>query len=443
VDIAILGILILINGMFAMAEIALVTARRNRLQKFADAGDAGSRVAIRLGAEPTQFLSTIQIGITAISILNGIYGEAVLAEPLAVILTEYGMAEQTSSIISTAIVVIGITYVSIVLGELIPKRIAQFNAEGIARLLSRPISILAKLSGPFVYLLSISTDSILRLIGQKETNNADITEEDIHAILAEGSETGIIEKQEHDLVRNVFNLDHRKIATLMTPLSDIVYLDIEQPLETEIQTLINSNHSRFPVCRGAVNEVLGVITTKRLLKLQLEGNLDKITDNLIDAAYVPESMTGIYLLEEFKRSGVHLIFVVDEYGHILGIITLQDVLEALAGEFTPRDPEEAWALQREDGSWLLDGLIPIQTLKERLGLKNLPEEEKNSYNTLGGMIMWLTGKLSKTGDTVNWENWQFEVVDLDNNRIDKVLASRLPDMDADTGTTELQEPGEK
>jgi len=431
-DIAILVILVLINGLFAMSEIALVSARRNRLQKMADAGDAGSLVAIRLGEEPTQFMSTIQIGITAIGILNGVYGEAALAEPLALILAGSGMAERTSSIVSTAIVVIGITYVSIVIGELIPKRIAQFNAEGIARLISRPILLLAKLSRPFVYLLSISTDSFLRLIGKTNMSNADITEEDIHAMLAEGSETGVIDKAEHNLVRNVFNLDDRRIASLMTPRSDIVYLDIERPLADEIQNLIDSNHSRFPVCRGAVNEVLGVITTKRLLKLQIEGSLDKIPENVIDPIYVPESMAGIKLLEEFKRSGVHLIFVVDEYGHILGIITLQDVLEALAGEFTPRDPDDVWAVQRSDGTWLLDGLIPVQTLKERLQLKNVPEEDKNTYNTLGGMIMWLSGRLPKTGEAIIWENWRFEIVDLDNKRIDKVLASRIPDLESGT-----------
>lgn len=426
-DIAILIVLILLNGVFAMSEIALMTARKSRLQRLAEDGDAAAAMAMRLGEEPTQFLSTVQIGITAIGILNGIVGEAALAGPLAEMLHSLGLEEKASAMGATTIVVVGITYFSIVFGELIPKRIAQFNAEGIARFMARPISALAKLSRPFVYLLSISTDGILRLMGKKELSSANLTEEDIHAMLAEGSQAGLIEKHEHQMVRNVFRLDDRQIASLMTPRSEIISLDIKQPFERSLEDLVNSDHSRFPVCRGGMHDVLGIITAKRLLKHRIKGEPANITEYLQPAVYVPESLTGMKLLEQFRESGVQMVFVVDEYGEILGLITLQDVLEALAGEFKPRDPEDVWAVRREDGSWLLDGLIPVHELKDRLDLKGVPEENKGRYNTLSGMIMWLIGDLPRTGDVTKWEQWRLEVVDLDGNRIDKVLASRLPE----------------
>ncbi len=423
----ILVALILLNGLFAMAELALLTARKSRLQRLAEDGDKSAAIAMRLGEDPTRFLSTIQIGITAIGILNGIVGEAALSGPLSDLLRDAGLDEETSAFGATAIVVVGITYVSIVIGELVPKRIAQLNAEGIARRMARPVSVLALLSRPFVILLAASTNGILRLMGKREQNNVQVTEEDIHAMLAEGSQAGVIEKQEHEMVRNVFRLDDRQIASLMTPRSEIVYLDIEQPLEESLVKLVDSDHSRFPACRGSLDEVLGVITTKRLMKQQLKGESGNITDYLLPAVYVPESLTGMKLLEQFRESGVQMVFVVDEYGEILGLVTLQDVLEALAGEFMPRDPEDVWAFKRADGSWLLDGLIPIPLLKDRLGLKSVPEEDKGRYLTLGGMMMWLSGRIPRVGDAAEWQGWRLEVVDLDGNRIDKVLASRLQD----------------
>ena len=428
--------LIVLNGVLAMSEIALVTARKNRLQRLAEDGDTAAALAVRLGEEPTQFLSTVQIGITAIGIFNGIVGEATLAGPLAELLQSLGLEEKASARGATTIVVAGITYLTIVFGELVPKRIAQFHAEGIARAMARPISALATLARPFVSLLSLSTDAILRVIGKKELSSADLTEEDIHAMLAEGSQAGLIEKHEHQMVRNVFRLDDRQIASLMTPRSEIIYLDIEQPFEKSLEELVNSDHSRFPVCRGGMHDVLGIITAKRLLKQRLKGETTNVSEYLQTAVYVPESLTGMKLLEQFRESGVQMVFVVDEYGEILGLITLQDVLEALAGEFKPRDPEDVWAVQRKDGSWLLDGLIPIHELKDRLNLKGVPEENKGRYNTLSGMIMWLLGDLPRTGDVTEWEQWRLEVVDLDGNRIDKVLASRLPEPRDEPGRQE-------
>jgi putative hemolysin len=426
VDVLLLVALILLNGLFALSEIALVTARRGRLQKLAEEGDSGAELAIRLGSDPNRFLSTVQIGLTAITILNGIVGESVFAEPLAEWLTLRGLEASTSSWVATTLVVVIITYLTIVFGELVPKRVGSESAETIARLVARPIALLATMSRPVVALLSLSTEAVLRLLGKRGTE-AEITEDDIHAILVEGSESGIIQKHEHDMVRKVFQLEDRPISSLMTPRSEIDWLDTTQPLSDNLDKVLASTHSRFPVCTEALHNMLGVISAKRLLLQCLQGETTDITENLQPAVFVPESVTGMMVLDQFRNSGVSVVFVVDEYGEILGLVTLQDVLEALAGEFKSRDPREDWAVQRADGSWLLDGLIPLPELKDRLGMRTAPEEEKGHYNTLSGMMMQLLGDVPTTGATTDWENWHYEIVDMDGNRVDKVLASRHVD----------------
>jgi putative hemolysin len=422
--------LIVLNGAFAMSEIALVTARRARLARLAEDGDGAAVVAIELHDEPTRFLSTIQIGITSIGILNGIVGEAVLAEPFALWMHGLGLAQETSSIAATALVVVVITYVSIVIGELVPKRIAQFNPEGIARLVARPMRFLALFTRPFVRLLSFSTDTLLRILGQREQPGQSVTEEEIHAMIQEGSDSGIIEDQEREMVRNVFRLDDRQIASLMIPRADIVYLDVERPIEENMQSIASSDHSRFPVCRGGLQDVLGIVNAKQLLNQKLKGNHTDLTAQLQAAVFVPETLNGMDLLGHFRASGMQMVLVVDEYGEVQGLVTLQDVLEAVTGEFKPRNQEDAWAVQRDDGTWLLDGLIPIPELKDRLEWKSVPEEDKSRYHTLSGLVMWLLGSLPQTGDKTTWEGWQLEVVDLDGKRVDKVLASKLPEENA-------------
>jgi putative hemolysin len=419
--------LIVLNGLFAMSEIALITARRGRLARLAENGDVAAAVAITLHDEPTRFLSTIQIGITSIGILNGIVGEAVLAGPFAVWLHGLGFDQQASSIAATALVVVVITYVSIVIGELVPKRIGQINPEGIARVVALPMQFLAVLTHPFVRLLSFSTDTMLRLLGQSEQTAHGVTEEEIHAMIEEGSEAGVIEQQEHEMVRNVFRLDDRQIGSLMIPRADIVHLDVERTLEENLQWIATSDHSRFPVCRGGLHEVLGFVNAKQLLNQKLKGGQTDLAAQLQPAVFVPETLNGMDLLGHFRASGMQMVLVVDEYGEVQGLVTLQDVLEAVTGEFKPRNQEDAWAVQREDGSWLLDGLIPVPELKDRLELRAVPEEDKGRYHTLSGLMMWLLGRLPQTGDIAHWEHWQLEVVDLDGKRVDKILASRLPD----------------
>ncbi|MBI4997113.1 MAG: HlyC/CorC family transporter [Rhodocyclales bacterium] len=440
-EILFLVTLIFLNGLFAMSEIALVAARRSRLARLHEDGDSAAGIAIELHDDPTRFLSTIQIGITSIGILNGIVGEALLAAPFAKWMHGLGLEEEASGIAATALVVIVITYVSIVIGELVPKRVGQINPEGIARLVARPMKFLALVTRPFVRLLTASTETILRLMGQRERDDQGVTEEEIHAMIEEGSEAGVIEEQERAMVRNVFRLDDRQIGSLMIPRADIVYLDVEHTLEENQRWITESDHSRFPVCRGGLHDVLGIVNAKQLLNQQLRGDATDLTRQLQPATFVPESLTGMDLLEHFRASGTQMVLVVDEYGEVQGLVTLQDVLEAVTGEFKPRNQEDAWAVQREDGSWLLDGLIPIPELKDRLELKVVPDEDKGRYHTLSGLIMWLLGRLPRTGDIATWEDWKLEVVDLDGKRVDKVLAARLtpaPAAEADAAAVSEQ-----
>ena len=424
-EILFLFVLIIINGLFAMSEIALVTAKRARLSKLAEEGDKAAAVAIKLGQDSTWFLSTIQIGITSIGILNGIVGEGALASPLALRLQAMGMAEEPSHIISTVLVVLAITYVTIVIGELVPKRLGQLNPERIARLVARPMLTLATITRPFGWLFSVSTNTILHVMGAHPQPVSSVTEEEIHAMLEEGSEAGVIEQNEHDMVRNVFRLDDRQLGTLMVPRADIVFLDVARPLEENIRRVTESEHSRFPVCNGGLQALLGVVNAKQLLSKTLKGGLTEFTSQLQPCVYVPETLTGMELLDHFRTSGTQMVFVVDEYGEIQGLVTLQDLLEAVTGEFVPRNSEDSWAVQRQDGSWLLDGLIPVPELKDTLELKSVPDEDKGLYHTLSGLVMWLLGRMPQTGDVMSWENWNLEIVDLDGQRIDKVLASKV------------------
>jgi putative hemolysin len=423
-EIAILFGLILLNGVFAMSEIALITARRIRLQQLADEGDSAAAAAIQLGDDPNRFLSTVQIGLTSIGVLNGIVGEATLAKPFSEWLHGMGVQQPYSSYLSTALVVLSITYFTIVLGELVPKRVGQMNPEAIARIVARPMLWLATISKPFVRLLSGSTQLVLRSFGVQERHDPIVTQEEINLMLAEGSSAGVIELHEHQMVRNVFRLDDRQIASLMVPRSEIVYFDVTKPVEDNLKRFEESDHSRFPVVRGGWHEVLGVASARQLLAQTLRGERPSLTEHLQPAVFVPESLTGMELLENFRNSGVQLAFVVDEYGEVQGVVTLQDVMEAITGEFKTHRAEDAWAVQREDGSWLLDGLIPVPELKDRLDLKSVPEEERGRYNTLSGMVMLLLGRLPQTADRCEWEDWCFEIVDMDGKRIDKVLATR-------------------
>ncbi len=421
----ILLFLILLNGLFAMAEIALVTARRARLTALAESGSVPARAALQLTEQPTRLLSTVQIGITSIGVLNGIIGEAAFSSSIGAGLRQLGMSPRASSVAATALVVMVITYLSIVVGELVPKRLGQLAPERIALITAQPMLFLARVVAVFVKLLSMSTDLLLRLLRVRIDQPKHVTEEEINVVLEEGSDAGVIEVQEHEMVRNVFRLDDRQIASLMTPRNELEFLDIEDPLSDNLAKIAQSPHSRFPLVRGDLDDVLGLVSAKELLGrfIRREG-IDDLGKASSPAIFVPESLTGLELLQTFKQSPAHTAIVVGEYGQTLGVVTVQDILEAIAGEFKSHPSEEPWAVQREDGSWLLDGLIPVGDLKDKLNLRAVPEQEKARYNTLAGMLMLILARLPRTGDVIEWEDWRFEIVDMDGKRIDKVLVSR-------------------
>jgi len=426
-EILFLFFLILLNGVFAMSEIAVVTSRKARLQKHIDAGDPGAMAAAKVGEDPTHFMSTIQIGITSISILNGIVGESVLAGPLSKWLAEhFDIDAKFAGYAGTALAVVAITYFSIVLGELVPKRLGQLNPESIARVVARPMMWLAAISKPFVKLLAGSTNLMLGLFGANELAAPSVTEEEIHAMLVEGTDVGVIEHNEHTMLKNVFRLDDRQLGSIMVPRGDIITLDPDKSFEENLKRIEESEHSRYPVARHGLQEIFGVISARLLLKKALHHEVPDLRSGLVPPVYVPETLTGMELLENFRKSGSMLAFVVDEYGEVLGMVTLRDLMEVITGEFTPESVEDAWAVRREDGSWLLDGLIPIPELKDRLEVKEVPEEDKARYHTLAGLVMFLLGRVPHTGDRIDFGAWKLEVVDMDGKRIDKVLASRQP-----------------
>ena len=425
-DVALLVFLILLNGAFAMSEMALTASRKARLQVLVEAGEGGAQAAMDLHENPTKFLSTVQIGITSIGVLNGIVGEAAFSAPLAEwISAHFVIKAQAAQLTATALVVVIITFLTIIFGELVPKRVGQMFPETVARLVSRPMNWLSAATRPFVLLLGACTEGVLRLLGLKGQVARSVTEEEIAASLEEGLDAGVIEAQEHQMVRNVFRLDDRQIGSMMVPRAEIAWLDVNAPLEETLATMAENGRSRYPVCRGGLDEVIGVLPAHRLVAPVVRGQALNLADHLQAPVFVPETLSGMELLEHLRASTSELVFVVDEYGAVQGLITERDVLEAITGEFTVPSGEDAWAVKRDDGTWLMDGLIPVPEMKDRLELRELPEEDRGRYNTLAGMIMLLLGRLPATADAVEWAGWRFEVVDLDGKRVDKVLVSAL------------------
>jgi putative hemolysin len=421
-EIYVLVLLIVLNGFFAMSEIALVSARRARLQPLADRGDTSARIATQLGAEPTRFLSTVQIGITSVAMLIGIVGEATLAPPLAEKFVAWGATMQVAAYLATGAVVALVTYFSIVVGEIVPKRIGQIHAESVARLVARPIRLLSLASKPFVWLLTGSTQLLLRLLGIDDARRNPVTEEEIHAILHEGSSAGVIEEKERQMVQNLFNLDLRSIATIMTPRAHMAVLENDASPEQIIAKMEAEPHSRYPVVGMDQQDVVGVVSARTLLLALLRGESLDLERLAKAPLFVPESITGKDILERFREGRTNIAFVIDEYGSVQGLVTLHDILEAITGQLEAA-PGERWAVRREDGSWLLDGQIPITVLAQHLNLEWPDDAIDADFETASGLIFWQLGRIPRTTDSVRWQGWRFEVVDMDGPRIDKILAS--------------------
>lgn len=431
-DVLLIVFLTLLNGMFAMSEMALASSRKARLAALAEAGDRGAQAALRLMDQPTQFLSTVQIGITSIGVLNGIVGEAAFSEGLSVWLVTQGVAERFSDGLATALVVTLITFVTIVLGELVPKRIGQLFPETVARVAAPVMLALATLAKPFVHFLSASTSAILKLMRVDVHGARTVTEEEISAQLVEGVDAGVIEAHEHQMVQNVFNLDERSLTSIMVPRSDIQWLEASTPVPQALaQVGAEGAHSWYPVCRDGLDDVVGAVSVSQLLRLP--PNSELTVDALAQpVAFVPETLSGLDLLEQFRkpveRATAHgrLVLVVDEYGVVQGLMTPRDLLEAITGELLQATvTDEPWAMQRDDGSWLIDGLMPVSEFKARLQIRELPDEDRDIYNTVAGLVMAISGDLPRVGDRVECGEWQLEVVDLDGRRIDKLLVTHF------------------
>ena len=426
-DFLLIVFLTLLNGVFAMSELALAASRKVRLNAMAEEGDKGAQAALALLGNPNQFLSTVQVGITSIGMLNGIVGEAAFSEGVAAWLHGFGVADKAAAISATAIVVTLITFTTIIFGELVPKRIGQLHPEAVSRWVARPMLWLATAAKPFVKLLSGTTAGVLKLLRIDTTGLRPVTEEEISASLEEGVDAGVIEQHEHQMVQNVFQLDDRPLTSLMVPRTDVEWLDADNSVAQSLQLAGTGGekgaHSWYPVCRGSLDDVVGVISIGRLLQLGVD-TPGTIEAHAMPASFVPETLSGMELLEQFRAKAGRFVFVVDEYGVVQGLLTPRDLLEAITGELQPGAQIDAWATERDDGSWLLDGLMPVSELKVRLGIDELPEEERGRYNTVAGLLMSVSGHLPAVAERIDCAGWCFEVVDLDGKRIDKVLASQ-------------------
>lgn len=423
VEILIILILVLINGIFAMSEMAIITSRRIKLQKIRDKGNKNADIAIELADSPNQFLSTIQIGITLIGILAGAFGGATVAQTISNSISGIEILEQYSEILGVFIVVLIITYLSLVIGELVPKKIALNNPESIAVKIARPMKYISIITQPLVFFLSLSIDVVLRILRIQESSDKSLAEEEIKLLIEEGTQSGEFEKSEEDILKRVFRLDDRRVSSIMTPKTEIVWLDIEEPIEIIKSKILKSKRAMFPVGENSLDNFYGVIQLKDIFGKDITDG--KILKNYLkNPIIVPEGSDALDILELFKESqdNVHMAMVVDEYGSIEGLLTLNDILEAIVGDIPAMDePEEPEAIQRSDGSWLIDGSIQIEEFKNIFNLNKLPEEDKELYQTLAGFIMTFLGRIPSTGDVFQWKKLKFEIVDMDGHQIDKIL----------------------
>jgi len=415
-------LLIVANGVFAMSEIAIVSARKVRLQQWANEGNARARAALELANAPNHLLSTVQVGITLVGIFAGAFGGATLAEPLAGLLRQVPFLAPYSQALSLGIVVLSITYLSLIVGELVPKRLALNSPERIAATVAAPMRALSAIAAPVVYLLSASTEAVLRMMGIKPSAEPQITEEEIKVLIEQGTEAGTFEVAEQDMVQRVFRLGDRRVNGLMTPRLEITWLDLEESPEENRHRMATSAHSRFPVCQGSLDNVVGIVQVKDLLARSLAGEPIELTASLQTPLFVPESMLALKVLELFKQSGTHTALVVDEYGVVQGLVTLNDILEAIVGDIPSIDDlAEPQVVQREDGSWLLDGMLPVEEFLQLFEIEELPEEESGNYQTLGGFMISHLERIPSPADYFEWHGLRFEVMDMDGNRVDKVL----------------------
>ena len=420
-EILIILVVILINAVFVLSEMSVASSRKARLQQRANEGDNRAITVLELLQHPNLFLATVQIGITLVGVFVGAVGGATLSEPLSRLLARIPLLTDYADSLALAVVIITITFVSIVLGELVPKRIALHNPERIASALAGPMIVVSKLFAPFVWLLGRITDFVLRVLGIKPGTEPPITEEEIQLLIDQGMQAGVFEEAEHDMVEGVFSLGDQRVYSLMTPRTDIVWLDIGDSVEEIRAKISQSEYSRFPVRQGTLDMILGIVKARDLLVPSLGGEQIKLKDLLRPAFYIPETMFASRALEIFKEKGTEMLLIIDEFGGLQGLLTITDILEEIVGQIEMEEPQ---ATQRQDGSWLLDGMLEVDEFKEIFNLQILPHEDE--YETLSGFVMVSLGRVPQATDHFEWQGLRFEVIDMDGRRVDKVLVTTLP-----------------
>ncbi|HML90518.1 MAG TPA: hemolysin family protein [Methylomusa anaerophila] len=422
-EIAIIFVLIIANGIFAMTEIAIVSSRKARLERKAAEGGAGAKAALELANDPTQLLSTVQVGISVIGVVTGAYGGATIAQELAVYLKPLPFIGAHSNAVSMVGVIALITYVSLIIGELVPKKIALNNPEPIAAIVAIPMRFFAKVFLPLVRLLSVSTNFVLKALRVKEPMEPGVTEEEIKIMIAEGTAVGTFEETEKDMVDRVFRLADMRVSALMTPKTQIDWIDLEDDDEYNWGIITESNHSRLPVARESLDDIVGFVYARDVLSSR--GNTLLIEDNTQEPLFIPRSLRVFKLLEQFQQTGTHIAFVMDEFGGMIGLVTLHDILEQLIGELPQEVEDTPEIVQRDENSWLLDGLLSIDEFRVLFDIGEMPGQDKEHYQTLGGFITSCLGSMPKTGDTFEWAGLKFEIVDMDGMRIDKAIVTKL------------------
>jgi putative hemolysin len=434
IELVVILFLILANGLLSLSEMAVVASRRARLQRKADTGDKKAQQALALAQDPADFLSTVQIGITTIGVLAGVFGGKTIASSIQAWLNQFEVLAPYSNGISVAIVVLLITYFTLVFGELAPKRLALNNPERIARQIAQPMRGLARLFSPIVRLLSFSTNAVLRLLGVRPSSDPPVTEEELKVLMEQGTRAGVFEEAEQDMVEGVLELADRRVDALMTPRTEIVWLDLDDSLEENREKVVHSPHSRLPVAEGNLDNVLGIVHARDLLSRALNGEPLDLRVCLTHPLSLPESMHALETLELFRQSGTHLAMVIDEFGGLQGLITYYDILEAIVGDMPSLgEPSDPRMVKREDGSYLIDGKLPIDEFKDFFEIQALPEEDNGYYQTMGGFMMTHLGRIPKVTDHFEWGGMRYEIVDMDGLRVDKILLTphvsegQLPD----------------
>lgn len=418
--------LIVVNGVLAMAEFAVIAARKSRLKHRSQEGDRGAAAALELAKEPADFLAVVQIGITLVGVLAGVFGGATIAEIIADWLQTSPLLAPYSSGIAIGLVVVLITITTLIFGELVPKRLALSNPENLAAQLAISMRRLSRWLSPLVRILNAATDLVIRLMHVRPGTETPASEEEIRMLITQATQAGIFHAAEENLVTGVFRLGDRRVGTLITPRTEIEWLDLEDPIEDNLRKIHISSHSGFPVARRSLDEVAGVLVTKDLLRASLDGSPLKLEELLIQPVFLPENTPALTVLEIFKSNEPPLIFIIDEFGGVQGILTVRDILEAIVGEFQVQSPtSEQKIIRRDDGSWLVDGMLPFDEFMEVFQLSDMPDYNRGHFTTLGGFVMSHMGKIPNPGDHFAWMNVHFEIMDMDGLRVDKVLVEKL------------------